>query len=88
MSFFKQNKNKSFSYTPRYYDERKERLEELKKQQEGVSTSAEVRMRGKFKRTSQHSVPGFFSKATLRSFVILGFLILAVYYFLSKYSFE
>lgn len=25
--FFKLNKNKSFSYTPRYYDERKEELE-------------------------------------------------------------
>ena len=30
-SFFKQRKNKTYNYTPRYYDERKERLENLKK---------------------------------------------------------
>lgn len=33
-TLFKQNKNKSFNYTPRYYDARKERLENLKKQKE------------------------------------------------------
>ena len=30
-SFFKSSANKSFSFTPRYYDERKERREQLKK---------------------------------------------------------
>lgn len=30
-SFFRQHKNKRYNYTPRYYDERKERLENLKK---------------------------------------------------------
>ncbi|ETN97061.1 hypothetical protein SAMN04487906_2778 [Zhouia amylolytica] len=29
-TLFKQQGNKSYSYTPRYYDERKERLEKLK----------------------------------------------------------
>ncbi|QLE00178.1 hypothetical protein HX109_00855 [Galbibacter sp. BG1] len=33
-SLFKSRGNKSYSYTPRYYDERKERLEELKKSKE------------------------------------------------------
>jgi len=30
-SIFKQHKNKTFNYTPRFYDERKERLNNLKK---------------------------------------------------------
>ena len=30
-SFFKSSASKSFSFTPRYYDERKERREKLKK---------------------------------------------------------
>ena len=33
-SLFKQHKNKSYNYTPRYYDERKERIENLIKQKE------------------------------------------------------
>lgn len=33
-SFFKQQRNKTFNYTPRYYDERKERLEKLQSQRE------------------------------------------------------
>lgn len=42
--FFKLNKNKSFSYTPRYYDERKEALEkriaEIKKEM-GIKDGSE-----------------------------------------------
>ena len=30
-SFFKQNKHKRYNYTPRYYDERRERLDDIKK---------------------------------------------------------
>ena len=30
-SFFKQNQHKRFEYSPRFYDERKERLEEIRK---------------------------------------------------------
>lgn len=33
-SFFKQQRNKTYNYTPRYYDERKERLENIRKQKE------------------------------------------------------
>ncbi len=33
-TLFKQNRPKAYNYTPRYYDERKERLEDLKKQKE------------------------------------------------------
>ena len=35
-TIFKQNRNKSFDYTPRYYDERKERLEKLYKKHHGT----------------------------------------------------
>ncbi len=88
-SFFKPQKNKKFSYQPRYYDERKERLENLKKQYgDDSKESIEMRMRGKFRRHSSHKIPGFFSKATLRTFIILGFLALAVYYLLKHYNFD
>lgn len=33
-TLFKQKGNKSYNYTPRYYDERKERLEEIKSKHE------------------------------------------------------
>lgn len=36
-SLFKQRGNKTYSYTPRYYNERKERLEELKRSKEARS---------------------------------------------------
>ena len=38
-SLFKQQKNRTYQYTPRYYDERKERLEELKRKRENNSDS-------------------------------------------------
>jgi len=86
MGFIKLNKNKKYSYTPRYYDERKERLENLKKQQEEGESSAEIRMRGSFKRAGKHKIPGLFSGATLRTFLILGILVLVVIYLLKKYE--
>jgi len=86
MGFFKLRKNKQYSYTPRYYDEKKERLENLKKHAEGEDSSTELRMRGKFKRPGQHKIPGLFSGATLRTFLILGILVVAVYYLLKKYE--
>ena len=86
-SFFKLRKNKKFEYTPRYYDERKERLENMKKQHGNEKTTAEQRMRGKFKRPTRTTMPGIFSGATLRTFIILGILVLAVYYLLKKYQY-
>jgi len=85
-SFFNLNKNKKFGYTPRYYDERKERLDNLKKQYSDETTTAEQRMRGKFKRPTKKTMPGIFSGATLRTFLILGILVLVVYYMLKKYQ--
>ena len=87
MGFIKLRKNKQFSYTPRYYDERKERLENMKKtHSEKEESSAEIRMRGKFKRVQARKMPGLFSGATLRTFLILGILVLVVYYILKKYQ--
>ncbi len=85
-SFFKLQKNKKFGYTPRYYDERKERLENLKKQYNEETTSVEARMRGKFKRPQKQSMPGLFSGASLRTFLFLGILVLIAYYLLKKYQ--
>ncbi len=85
-SFFKLQKNKKFGYTPRYYNERKERLDNLKKQYSEEETTAEQRMRGKFKRPTKTTMPGLFSGATLRTFFILGILVLVVYYLLKKYQ--
>ena len=87
-SFFKLRKNKQFNYTPRYYDERKERLDNLKQQQAGEKTTAEQRIRGKFKRNGVKTSPGLFSGATLRTFVIIGMLIVVIYYFLKKMSLD
>jgi len=85
-SFFKLNKNKKFSYKPRYYDERKERLDNLKKQYSEEATTAEQRIRGKFRRPKKQTMPGLFSGANMRTFFIIGILILAVYYLLKKYN--
>ena len=86
--FFKLRKNKQYSYTPRYYDEKKERLEKFKTQYgDNSRKTLEKRMRGKIKRHQPQAVPGFFSKANLRTLIILGFLVLAVYYFLKKFNF-
>jgi len=85
-SFFKLNKNKKFNYTPRYYDERKERLENMKKQYSDEETTAEQRIRGKFKRPKKQTMPGLFSGASIRTFFILGILVLVVYYLLKKYK--
>jgi hypothetical protein len=50
-SFFKQHQAKPFQFTPRYYDERKERIEELRKQYSGERSAPKPgEKRIKFKR--------------------------------------
>ncbi|MFD0964023.1 hypothetical protein [Pseudofulvibacter geojedonensis] len=49
-TLFKQNKNKSFGYTPRYYDERKERLQKLHEKHHGTTTESNIK--GSFRRSS------------------------------------
>lgn len=41
---FKQHRNKSFNYKPRYYDERKERLDNMKQKYE-IKSDAEYRIK-------------------------------------------
>ena len=67
---FKTRKNKTFSFQVRHYDERKERIENLKK---GKKT--------KIKFTSNTS-RGINKSRTLRLFVILTLIITFVYLFL------
>ena len=53
-SFFKTLKNKTFDYKPRYWNKRKEHLEELKKEgkkQKGLFLSKKLRQSAKGKRT-------------------------------------
>ncbi len=88
-SFFKQNKNKKYSYTPRYYDERKERLENMKKKYgDNSKESLEMRMRGKIRRHQTTKIPGLFSNATLRTFIILGILFVIFYYILKNLNLD
>jgi hypothetical protein len=47
-TLFKQNKNKSFGFKPRYYDERKERLEKLHEKHHGAKDGTTIK--GSFKK--------------------------------------
>ena len=48
-TLFKQNKNKTFGYTPRYYDERKERLQKMHEKHHGATDGG---LKGTTRRTS------------------------------------
>ncbi|WP_340073925.1 hypothetical protein [Leptobacterium sp. I13] len=80
-SLFKQRKNKTFNYTPRYYDERKERLEKLKQSKE--KRSDEDYFRGYRKKSYRKDWKAARNKKTdkdsrIRFFVILIFLLMFV----------
>lgn len=86
-TFFKLNKNKQYNYTPRYYDERKERLENLKRKH-GVSdeetekkTYRRTNFRDDWKQTSKIKSN---QNTRLRLLVIFIFLLLVTYVILSE----
>tara|TARA_R110002111_G_scaffold894_3_gene6519 strand:+ start:116 stop:403 length:288 start_codon:yes stop_codon:yes gene_type:complete len=85
-TFFKLNKNKKYNYTPRYYDERKERLDNLKKKHGLIKDDNEGK---RFNRTnfrnewSQNSKIQSNKNYRIRFLVILAFLLLAAYVALS-----
>jgi hypothetical protein len=85
-SFFKQHKNKSYNYTPRYYDERKERLNDLKKKH-GVlenEDDTKIHTRRSFRDDwKQNSKIQSNKNSRIRFLVILAFLLLAAYIALS-----
>ena len=85
-SFFKQNKNKQFNYTPRYYDERKERLDNLKRKygklegedyEEGNKTRhTRTSFRDDWKQNSKIKTN---KNTRIRLLVIITFLLIATY---------
>lgn len=79
-SFFKQNTHRGFEFKPRYYDERKERLEELKKKYEGnrVPVSSD-KFREKINAKWRAERSRGRNASNLRLVVITGILFLLTY---------
>ncbi|MBW7867242.1 MAG: hypothetical protein H3C31_02830 [Brumimicrobium sp.] len=82
--FMKVNKNKRFEYTPRYYDERKERIEHLKKLYDEDSSDTQVK-RDELRSQMQQAWRGkTYEKqknaANIRLIVILAVILVIVYY--------
>ncbi len=81
-TFFKQNKNKQYNYTPRYYDERKERLDNLKRkygkldEESGEKVYRRTNFRDDWKQNSKIKTN---QNTRIRLFVILIILLLAAY---------
>lgn len=88
--FFKTAKPKSFSYKPRYYDERKDRIEELKQQirkvngeeAEGSPEASRIREGFEFRRSQRAVTQPKFSNS--RIIIIALAISLLVYYLLYK----
>lgn len=88
--FMKVNKNKSFNYTPRYYDERKERIQKIKdsysEDDDVDSTTAERQARMREKLQSSWQLGETYSKsskaANIRLILIFAALLLGAYYIL------
>jgi Flp pilus assembly protein TadB len=86
-TLFKQQKNRTYSYEPRYYNERKERIERLKKEKEareGASTDSKDYFRRNAARSFREDWRRKKSQAQdknrrIRFFVILIFLFLMFY---------
>ncbi|WP_343485842.1 hypothetical protein [Allomuricauda sp. d1] len=91
-SVFKQIKNNTFNYTPRYYDERKERLENLRKKYQNLpdnTSFAERRQRINFREEWNHRKA--FKPAgnnAGRFFVILAILCLIAYLAIKYFGLE
>jgi len=79
-SVFKAHRAKQFSFKPRYYDERKERLEELKKKYANKEVrrntiSFSEKIEGKWRHERNRSV----SKSNFRLLVIIAILTFITY---------
>lgn len=83
--FFKLHKNKTFEYIPRYYDERKEKLNERIKKMEQQMGLKEIdesyipRIKGQFKTIHSRNFKEK-KKSNLRLVIILFILFIAAYY--------
>ena len=92
-SLFKQTKNNKFNYTPRYYDERKERLDALRKKYQNLPENSKLGELGRrrinfrdewntrkdFKPTGSNSG---------RFFMILAVLCACVYFIINHFGLE
>jgi len=75
-------KAKKFEYLPRYYDERKERLEAMKqKAADPRRAEIEARIRGQFKRARRKNP---FMRVGVR-FLLILLILLAIVYALAQY---
>jgi len=86
-TLFKQQKNRTYSYEPRYYNERKERMERLKRNQE-AREATQLDAKDYFKRNAARSFRKDWRRKKsetqnknrkIRFFVILIFLVLLFY---------
>jgi hypothetical protein len=86
-NLFKTRKPRQFSYLPRYYNERKERLDERKRLLEAESgnlnpADREARMRMAFSRGGTqrvHSPRSMKTGNTNRMILVIGFLVIGIY---------
>ncbi len=79
-------KNKKFDYTPRYYDERKERLEAMKKKHENPQRAEiEERIRGQFQRHASQR-KNIFMNTGVRFMIILVLLLVITYVILQYFG--
>lgn len=88
IKFMKVNTVRRFDYTPRYYDERKERIENMKKAHsedaDANSTEQQARLRERMQNAwnleSSHTQQS--RAANIRLIIILAALLLATYFIL------
>ncbi|MEK6154928.1 hypothetical protein WIW50_16785 [Flavobacteriaceae bacterium 3-367] len=81
-TLFKQHRNKSYNYTPRYYDERKERIENLRKEKAARSDTEYFKgYRRKSFREDWKTIKSMDRNrnSQLRFFIILIFLLIFAY---------
>lgn len=85
--FMKVNRHKRFDYTPRYYDERKDRIENMKKlySEEGTEKTSAQRelLRDDIRRAWRNdssSISKQKNAANIRLIIILALILLAVYF--------
>lgn len=96
LGFFnkKQQKPRAFNYQPRFYDARKEALEERITEHEqersnnsnnGENAKARIRQHFASQRSQRRSTPGLLNMTNIRIFVIMAGLFLLVYMTMNRW---
>lgn len=82
-SLFKQNRSKTFDFKPRYYDERKERLESLRRkysgEQNGEDHYKKAQLRDRMTSEWRSAKPVKQGSSNVMLLVIIGILTLLAY---------